>query len=164
VRALRGANVRVAHGLAQSLDQLDEESAEFRDGASAFMADLPVQLVLDEGRLVVAHAGLREDLHGVDSGRARHFALYGDTTGRTDEYGLPVRLPWQNDYRGDAVVVYGHTPVTAAEWVNNTLCLDTGVVFGGRLTALRYPERELVDVPAERQWCAPTRPLAPVAR
>jgi protein phosphatase len=160
VRAMRGAKVRVAHGLAQSLDQLDEESAEFRERAAAFMAELPVQLVLDEGRLVVAHAGLREDLHGVDSGRARHFALYGDTTGRTDEYGLPVRLPWQNDYRGDATVVYGHTPVLEARWVHNTICLDTGVVFGGRLTALRYPERELVDVPAEQEWCAPTRPLA----
>ena len=84
------------------------------------MAGLPHQLVLDDGRLVVAHAGLREDLHGVDSGRARSFALYGDTTGRTDEYGLPVRLPWQDDYRGDAMVVYGHTPVIEAEWVNNT--------------------------------------------
>ena len=77
-----------------------------------------------------------------------------------DEYGLPVRLPWQDDYRGDATVVYGHTPVLEARWVHNTICLDTGVVFGGRLTALRYPERELVDVPAERQWCAPSRPLA----
>ncbi len=101
---------------------------------------------------------------GVHSPRARAFALYGDTTGRSDEHGLPVRLPWQRDYRGRARVVYGHTAVTEAEWVNNTLCLDTGVVFGGRLTALRYPELELVDVPAEREWCPPSRPLAPVTR
>ncbi len=78
----------------------------------------------------------------------RSFALYGETTGETDEYGLPVRYPWAEDYRGDAMVVYGHTPVPAAEWVNNTLCVDTGCVFGGSLTALRYPERELVSVPA----------------
>jgi len=164
VRALLGAHVRVAHGLGQSLDQLEEQPAEFRERAVSFMAGLPTQLVLDEGRLVVAHAGLREDLHGIDSGRARSFALYGDTTGRSDEYGLPVRLPWQRDYRGEARVVYGHTPVAAAEWVNNTLCLDTGVVFGGRLTALRYPELEIVDVPAEREWFPPSRPLVPVAR
>ena len=119
--------------------------------------------MLDDGRLVVAHAGLREDLHGSDSPRARSFALYGDTTGQRDADGLPVRLPWQRSYSGEAVVVYGHTPVTEATWVNNTMCLDTGVVFGGRLTALRYPEREVVDVPAERQWCEPVRPLAPVA-
>ena len=160
VRALDGARVRTAHGLAESLQQLGEQPAEFRRQARAFLAGLPHQLRLDRGRLVVAHAGLAEDLHGVDSPRARSFALYGQTTGRTDEYGLPVRLPWQDDYRGAATVVYGHTPVLEARWVNNTICLDTAAVFGGRLTALRYPERELVSVPAEREWCPPSRPLA----
>ena len=160
VRALGGAKVRVAHGLEQSLQQLAREPEEFRQRVRHFLNGLPYQLVLDRGRLVVAHAGLREDLHGVESNHARAFALYGDTTGQRDEYGLPVRLPWQDDYRGDATVVYGHTPVREARWVNGTICLDTGVVFGGRLTALRYPERELVSVPAEREWVAPTRPLA----
>ena len=103
---------------------------------------------------MVAHAGLKESYHGRSSGRVRSFALYGDTTGETDEYGLPVRYPWAQEYRGRAMVAYGHTPVPTAEWVNNTICLDTGVVFGGSLTALRYPEREIVSVPAERQWYA----------
>ena len=115
--------------------------------------------VLDDGQLVVAHAGLKEAYHGRASGRVRSFALYGDTTGETDEFGLPVRYPWAREYRGRAMVVYGHTPVPEAEWVNNTICLDTGVVFGGALTALRYPERELVSVPAEQQWYEPARPL-----
>jgi diadenosine tetraphosphatase ApaH/serine/threonine PP2A family protein phosphatase len=159
LRALRGADVRVAHGLAESLAQLAREPDELREQVIGFLAGLPHQLSLDGGRLVVAHAGLREDLHGVDSPRSRSFALYGDTTGHRDQYGLPVRLPWQDDYRGDAMVVYGHTPVREARWVHNTICLDTGVVFGGRLTALRYPERELVSVPAEREWCPPSRPL-----
>ena len=109
---------------------------------------------------MVAHAGLKEGYHGRSSGRVRAFALYGDTTGETDEYGLPVRYPWAQEYRGQAMVVYGHTPVPKAEWVNNTICLDTGVVFGGALTALRYPEREIVSVPAEQQWYEPVRPLA----
>ena len=115
-----------------------------------FIDGLISHYVLDGGRLVVAHAGLIERYHGRASGRVREFCLYGQTTGETDEYGLPVRYPWANEYRGRAMVVYGHTPVPAAEWVNNTLCLDTGCVFGGRLTALRYPERELVSVPAAR--------------
>lgn len=163
-RALRGAPVRTSHGLKESLDQLARETAAFRDQVVEYLATLTHQLVLDDGRLVVAHAGLREDLHGVDTPRARSFALYGDTTGYTDDDGLPVRLPWQKKYAGEAVVVYGHTPVTEAEWVNNTMCLDTGVVFGGKLSALRYPEREVVSVPAERQWSPPVRPLAPVAQ
>jgi polynucleotide kinase-phosphatase len=159
VRALRGANVKVSHGLAESLQQLDAEPEEFRARALAFMDGLISHYVLDDGRLVIAHAGLKEGYQGRSSGRVRSFALYGDTTGETDEYGLPVRYPWAREYRGQAMVVYGHTPVPTAEWVNNTICLDTGVVFGGQLTALRYPEREIVSVPAEQQWYEPARPL-----
>lgn len=162
-RALEGAHVRTAHGLAESLEQLAREPEAFRHSARRFMTGLPTQLQLDEGRLVIAHAGLREELHGSTSMRARAVALYGETTGERDDYGLPVRLPWQRSYRGQAAVLYGHTPVTEAVWVNNTMCLDTGVVFGGRLTALRYPEREVVDVPAEQVWCTPIKPLSPVA-
>ena len=109
---------------------------------------------------MVAHAGLPADMHGRASGAVRSFALYGDTTGETDEYGLPVRYPWAEDYRGEAMVVYGHTPVPEAVWVNRTICIDTGCVFGGRLTALRYPERELVSVPASAVYYEPVRPLA----
>jgi len=163
VRALKGANVTVSHGLAESIAQLGEESDDFRKAALDFMDGLISHYVLDDGRLVVAHAGLKESYHGRSSGRVRSFALYGDTTGETDEYGLPVRYPWAQEYRGQAMVVYGHTPVPKAEWVNNTICLDTGVVFGGSLTALRYPEREIISVPAEQEWYEPVRPLAPAA-
>ncbi|WP_131740211.1 polynucleotide kinase-phosphatase [Actinomadura roseirufa] len=159
VKALRGRKVRVAHGLAESLEQLADEPEDFRSEALAFMDGLISHYVLDGGSLVVAHAGLKEDYHGRASGRVRSFALYGDTTGETDEYGLPVRYPWARDYRGKAMVVYGHTPVPEPEWVNNTICLDTGAVFGGKLTALRYPERELVSVPAREVWYEPVRPL-----
>ncbi|GAA4628887.1 polynucleotide kinase-phosphatase [Actinoallomurus vinaceus] len=161
VRALKGRRVTVGHGLAESLDQLANEPEEFRAEALAFMDGLVSHLVLDEGRLVVAHAGLKEAYQGRASGRVRSFALYGETTGETDEYGLPVRYPWANDYRGAAMVVYGHTPVPEPEWINNTLCVDTGCVFGGRLTALRYPEKEIVSVPARQVWYEPVRPLVP---
>ncbi len=115
--------------------------------------------MFDGGNLVVAHAGLIERYHGRASGRVREFCLYGQTTGETDEYGLPVRYPWATEYRGRAVVAYGHTPVPAAEWLNNTLCVDTGCVFGGRLTALNYPERGTVSVPAARVYHPAARPF-----
>ncbi len=159
LRALRGRKVSVTHGLRQSLDQLAGESEEFRAEVAAFCDDLISHYLLDDGRLVVAHAGLPEKYHGRTSGRVRSFALYGDTTGETDEYGFPVRYPWAEEYRGRAMVVYGHTPMQRAEWVNNTICLDTGCVFGGALTALRYPERDVVAVPAEQVWYEPVRPL-----
>ncbi|MCX4748976.1 polynucleotide kinase-phosphatase [Kitasatospora sp. NBC_01287] len=166
-RAMSGRQVTVAHGLRESLDQLAAEPEEFRVEVRAFMRDLVSHYLLDGGRLVVCHAGLPEKYHGRNSGRVRSHALYGDTTGETDEFGLPVRYPWAEEYRGSALVVYGHTPVPAASFLNNTICLDTGCVFGGSLTALRYPERELVSVPAEQEWYAPVRPLisdAPGAR
>ncbi len=162
VRALRGKDVRRSHGLVESLNQLGGQPPEFVEAATAFMDGLLAHYVLDGGRLVVAHAGLREQFHGRASGRVRGFALYGETTGESDEFGLPVRYPWALEYRGAATVAYGHTPVPEAEWVNNTICLDTGAVFGGALTALRYPERELVSVPAQRMWFEPLRPLRPV--
>ncbi|AWS48895.1 polynucleotide kinase-phosphatase [Streptosporangium sp. 'caverna'] len=159
-RALNGRKVKIAHGLQESLDQLAAEPEEFRRAALAFMDGLISHYRLDGGRLVVAHAGLKEAYHGRASGRVRSFALYGDTTGETDEYGLPVRYPWAREYRGRAMVVYGHTPVPETEWINNTICLDTGVVFGGRLTALRYPDREIVSVPAEKVWYESVKPFA----
>ncbi|MET8641507.1 polynucleotide kinase-phosphatase [Streptomyces sp. NPDC004096] len=159
-RFLRGRNVRHTHGLAETIEQMEGESEEFTQQVREFIDGLVSHYVLDGGRLVVCHAGLPERYHGRTSGRVRSHALYGDTTGETDEFGLPVRYPWAEEYRGRAAVVYGHTPVPQATWLNNTICLDTGAVFGGSLTALRWPERELVDVPAEQVWYEPARPLA----
>jgi len=162
LKALRGKNVKRSHGLDASMEQLEQETAEFRAQVAAFIDGLISHYVLDGGRLVVAHAGLIERYHGRASGRVREFCLYGQTTGETDEYGLPVRYPWATEYRGRAVVLYGHTPVPAAEWLNNTLCLDTGCVFGGRLTALNYPGRRTVSVQAARVYHPPARPFPAV--
>ncbi|MEU7425583.1 polynucleotide kinase-phosphatase [Streptomyces sp. NPDC040750] len=158
-RHLKGRKVQHTHGLAETIAQMDGESEEFRAEVRRFLDGLVSHYVLDGGRLVVCHAGLPEKYHGRTSSRVRSHALYGETTGETDEFGLPVRYPWAEEYRGRAAVVYGHTPVPTAGWLNNTICLDTGAVFGGKLTALRWPERELVDVPAERVWYEPARPL-----
>jgi protein phosphatase len=160
-RALDGKNVTLSHGLAETMTQLAAETPEFRAEVAGFIDGLVSHAVLDGGSLVVAHAGLPELMHGRSSGAVRSFALYGDTTGETDEFGLPVRYPWANDYRGRAAVVYGHTPVPEAIWINGTICIDTGCVFGGKLTALRWPERELVSVPAHTTYYEPTRPLQP---
>ena len=158
-RSLVGRNVQVNHGLAQSLAQLHEEPAAFRAQVERFISGLPPHHLLDGGSLAVSHAGLPERFQGEDSDRARRFCLYGETSRETDEFGLPVRLDWAKHYRGNAVVLYVHTAVPAPEWVNNTMCLDTGCVFGGWLTAVRYPERELVSVPAARVYYDGNKPF-----
>lgn len=159
LRALRGRQVQVSHGLEDSLEQLALEPPGFRELVAAFLEGLPSHLLLDGGRLCVAHGGLLEHLQGRMSDRVRAFCLYGDATGKLDRDGLPERRDWAAGYRGSAAVVYGHTPVAAPVWVNNTLNLDTGCVFGGALTALRWPEGELVQVPAPRAYAEPRRPL-----
>ncbi len=163
MRKLRGKDVQITHGLADSLQQLDNEPPEFRAQVSDFLDELVSHYVLDEGKLVVAHAGMKEEMQGRGSGKVRDFALYGETTGETDEFGLPVRYNWAAEYRGRAMVVYGHTPVPQPDWLNRTINIDTGCVFGGNLTALRYPEKELVSVAAREMYAQPVKPLAAVA-
>ena len=160
-KKLKGKNVAINHGLAETLEQLGQESPEFMEAVKAFLYDLVSHYVFDQGKLVVAHAGIKEEMQGRGSAAVRAFCLYGETTGEIDEFGLPVRYDWASEYRGRAKVVYGHTPVPEAEWFNKTIDIDTGCVFGGKLTALRYPEETLVSVPAQKVYCEPIRPLAP---
>src|SRR5882724_7399239 len=163
VRKLRGSDVVVNHGLEQTLAEIDGLPPELRTCFCREMADfldgLISHYVLDDGRLVVAHAGMKASLQGRASPQVREFALYGETTGETDAYGLPVRHNWAAEYRGQARVVYGHTPVPEPEWLNRTINIDTGCVFGGKLTALRYPELEFVSVAAARMYTDPIRPF-----
>ncbi len=161
-RALKGQEVQVSHGLEKSLAQFKDAANTTLTQVADFLHGLVSHYVLDAGKLVVAHAGLSEELQGRASERVRSFALYGETSGETDEFGLPVRHPWAQNYRGQAMVVYGHTPTPEPQWLNNTICIDTGCVFGGKLTALRYPERELVSVAALREYYPPVRPLLPM--
>jgi protein phosphatase len=160
-RKLEGRDVTIAHGLDRTLVELERQTAEVRTAVQQFIDGLVSHYVFDEGRLVVAHAGMKEDMQGRGSAKVRDFALYGETTGETDEFGLPVRYNWANEYRGRACVVYGHTPVPQPEWLNRTINIDTGCVFGGRLTALRWPEKELVSVAARATYAEPARPFLP---
>lgn len=161
MKALKGRNVQLTHGLAESMEQLGREPEEFRQQAAKFLDGLVSHYVFDDGNLVVAHAGMKESMQGRGSGKVRDFALYGETTGETDEFGLPVRYNWSSDYRGKALVVYGHTPTPDPLWLNNTVNIDAGCVFGGRLTALRYPEREAVSVPAKATYYESRKPFLP---
>lgn len=161
MRKLRGRDMQITHGLAESLAQLADEPEDFRKRVAEFIDDLVSHYVFDDGKLVVAHAGMKEAMQGRGSSAVREFALFGETTGETDEFGLPIRYNWAAEYRGAAAVVYGHTPVPEPEWLNRTINIDTGCVFGGKLTALRYPEKELVSVPAKKTYAEPRKPFLP---
>jgi len=156
---LSGKKVQLKNGLDITAQQLESETNEFKKNVEQFLYNLISHYVFDNGKLVVAHAGIKEEMQGRGSGAVRTFCLYGETTGETDEFGLPVRYNWAKEYRGNAKVVYGHTPVTSAEWINNTIDIDTGCVFGGKLTALRYPEEELISVNAKKVYYEPLKKI-----
>ena len=142
-KKLSGKNVRVSHGLAQTLAEIDALPEEGRQNfckeAAKFINGLVSHYVLDGGRVVAAHAGMEESMQGRGSGKVREFALYGETTGETDEFGLPRPHNWAAEYRGNAMVVYGHTPVPQPDWLNKTVNIDTGCVFGGALDGAAVP-------------------------
>jgi protein phosphatase len=158
-RWLSGANLKTGHGLQATIDQMAAENPAFKAKVRSFIASLPPYLWLDGGKLVIAHAGLKPEMIGQGGGKVRSFALYGDTTGETDGYGSPVRRNWALEHPGEPAIVYGHVAGMEVQAVNNTWCLDTGCCFGGALTALRWPEQELVSVPATRIHFEAHRPL-----
>ncbi len=159
-RAMRGRVAEVSRGMARTLEQLAAQPKEFRAEVVRFLRGLPSYLLLDAGRMAIAHAGLKEALQGRVTAEARAFALHGEVTHEKDASGFPVRKNWAVDYRGKALVVHGHTPVSAPEWLNNTVNLDTGCVYGGHLTALRYPERETISIPSKAIYYTPRRTFA----
>lgn len=160
LKYLNGKNVNLTYGLDKTVEEIEKETPEFKEEVRKFLDGLISHYVFDDGKLVVSHAGIKEKYIGRGSGRVREFCIYGDTTGEVDEFGLPVRLDWSADYRGRATIVYGHTPCTDVTAINNTYCIDTGCVFGGKLTAMRYPEKEFVSVEAYEKYCEPVKPLA----
>jgi len=167
LRWLKGHQVKIGMGLERTIKQLEGEGEAIKTRARGFLETLPSHAWLDGGALAIAHAGIRENMLGRNSPRARDFGLYGETSGHVDANGLPERFNWAAGYGGSVPVIFGHTPVVTPEWQNNTLCIDTGCVYGGTLTALRWPEREIVSVPAKEAFAElkrgfglpPPRPL-----
>jgi protein phosphatase len=143
-RLFLGRNVQITHGLETTVAELGRLSSKLKQQIKKDFIHLvetsPFYLVLDNGNLIVSHAGIRQDLIGEMNNRVKTFCLYGDITGETDNSGFPIRKDWAQDYTGEALIVYGHSPVKQPRFVNKTINIDTGCVFGGHLSGLRYPE------------------------
>jgi protein phosphatase len=162
LRILLGQTIEVSAGMQATLKELnalpERLQTLFRQEMLGFFRALPDHYVFDHGKLVVAHAGIKKGMIGRESDSIRMFTLYGETTGEVDAYGLAVRANWAAQYHGPAIIVYGHTAVTRPEWLNKTIDIDTGCVYGGSLTALRYPELSLVSVQAKAVYRQAPRP------
>lgn len=154
-RYFLGRKVQVTHGLETTVAELEALPREdYQTVQKQFMQlyeEAPLYLQLDNKKLIVAHAGIRADYIGRTDKKVKTFVLYGDITGEKHPDGSPVRRDWAKDYdHHEAFVVYGHTPVEHPRQMNNTINIDTGCVFGGELTAFRYPEMETISIPSEQ--------------
>jgi protein phosphatase len=157
-RFFLGNKVQVTHGLETTVAEYEEltasEQKQIREKFIFLYEKAPLYLDLDQQKLIVAHAGIKKSYIGRNDSKVRTFVLYGDITGEKYPDGSPVRLDWAKEYDGESVIVYGHTPVREPRIINNTYNIDTGAVFGGKLTALRYPEMEIVSVPSTMPYIA----------
>ncbi|RAZ69893.1 bis(5'-nucleosyl)-tetraphosphatase PrpE [Planococcus maitriensis] len=155
-RFFKGNPVELLHGLEVTVAEwrgLDKrEQKKFQDRYLRFYEALPLYHQLRD-ELIVVHAGLRQDMIGKALSRKMiTFALYGEITGKYHADGRPVRGNWAKGYKGDHWIVYGHTPVETPYFQNNTVNIDTGCVFGGALTALRFPEMDIHQVPSRQPY------------
>ncbi|MFD2443211.1 bis(5'-nucleosyl)-tetraphosphatase PrpE [Bacillus sp. CGMCC 1.16607] len=157
-RYFQGNKVQISHGLETTVAEFEVlnsgDQKVIRNKFVELYEKAPLYQVLDEGKLVIAHAGIREDYIGKSHSGVKTFVLYGDITGEKNPDGSPIRRDWAKHYKGKSLIVYGHTPVEEVRWIGNTANIDTGAVFGGKLTALRYPEKEVVSVPSSMPYVA----------
>lgn len=157
-RFFLGRNVSITHGLETTVAEYKalppKGQASIRKKFISLYENNPLYQTVDQGRLIIAHAGIREDFIGRYDKKVQTFVLYGDITGKTHPDGYPIRRNWAKHHSGSAIIVYGHTPVKAPVVQNNTYNIDTGCVFGGKLTALRYPELEFSSVPSSMPYIA----------
>jgi len=138
---LKPAHQRVA-------DELEEEDWEW-------LAALPLWIELPEHDALVVHAGLLPDLPLEDQDpydlMNMRSILDDGTPSRSYEEGTPWALMWP----GPRLVVFGHDAVRGLQNRPHSVGLDTGCVYGGWLTGLWVPRRDLVSVPARGTYAEP---------
>lgn len=151
-RYFLGNRVQIAHGLETTVAEYEHlptnKQGNIRAKFMKLYENAPLYLQFDQEQLIIAHAGIRGDYIGKNNNKVKTFVLYGDITGEKHPDGRPVRRDWAKHYSGEWIIIYGHTPVREVRIINNTYNIDTGCVFGGKLTALRFPEMEIVQVPS----------------
>jgi hypothetical protein len=138
---LKAAHQRVAH-------ELEEDDWQW-------LAALPLWLELPEHDTLVVHAGLLPDLpledQDPDDLMNMRSILDDGTPSRSYEEGTP----WASLWPGPRLAVYGHDAVRGLQNRPHSVGLDTGCVYGGWLTGLWMPRRDLVSVPARGTYAQP---------
>jgi len=153
MRWAKGNNVVLNHGLDKTVEEIKLFTS--KQEVYNFLRNMPMYHLLDEGKLIAVHGAWHSGLKDKDpfDKKCRSWCLYAPTTGKTLPNGLPDRIDWVIDRKEtEPIIVYGHQPYREPRILNGTYGIDTGCVFGGHLTSLRYPEMEIVQVKAHRVY------------
>ncbi|WP_077703110.1 bis(5'-nucleosyl)-tetraphosphatase PrpE [Virgibacillus dokdonensis] len=155
-RYFLGNKVQLRHGLETTVAEYKrcskEEQAIIRQRFMTLYEQAPLYLQIPECNAIIAHAGIKESYVGRADKKVTSFVLYGDTTGEFHADGRPVRRDWAAYYQGDKWIIYGHTPVLQPRFLNKTVNIDTGCVFGNQLTAFSLPEEKITAVSSKQPF------------
>lgn len=161
-RWLDGRRVHLAHGDEKVEEEFrrfleehgEEEWSRLREASRILLLGSPSHMIIEKnGKIaaVAAHAGIRDTDIGKSHPAIDSFVRYGDVAG-LDETGRPIRRDWTRGRTSHVPIIWGHDPRPVPERKNNAINIDQGCVFGGHLTAYRFPEDEWVMVKARRNY------------
>lgn len=161
-RWLDGRKVQLKHGdelveqefLAYEQQHGTKKAKQLKSELKHLLMNAPSHYILQENnvdKIVCTHAGIKDEFIGRETSRIKDFCRYGDVAG-TDENGKPIRRDWFLNHKGELLIIWGHDPKPEPMIVNNTINIDQGLVFGGKLTTYRYPENEFVFVDAKQNY------------
>ncbi|WP_457638673.1 metallophosphoesterase [Persephonella sp.] len=140
-RWMKGKNVRISTGMKKTVDEImalcEDEREYLRERYINYYQSLPLYIIVNDS-VVVAHAGIKDEMIGKVDEKVRDFVIFGETTGKYTEDGFPERVDWTK-YRkineNSPKIVYGHV-VYPEPYINNRCYgIDTGCVLGNKLTA-----------------------------
>lgn len=168
-RWLDGRKVTLAHGD----ERVEEEFLDYerqhgslatnrlKERIKNILLDAPSHYVIqDKGSsvAVAVHAGIRDDYIGKQSPKIADYCRYGPVVG-VQRNGKPKRGDWTIHHHSPELIIWGHDPRPVALEVQRTINIDQGAVFGGDLTALRLPSKEIVQVESQDYAQAAINPL-----
>jgi len=151
MRWAKGNKVKLFHGLDKTVEEFNKSSIP-REDVVDFFSNIPYYLFLDD--LIVVHASWEDNLIAYDRFEkiCRYLCLFGPVNGML-ENGLPDRIDWAGNRKltdRSYPVVCGHQPFKEVRIINDVYQIDTGCVFGGKLTCLRWPEKEIIQVKSKK--------------
>jgi len=145
----RGEPVRLTKAQRKTQTELNSNRARY----AAYLKSL--RYTIDLGSHLVVHAGVRPGVRLDRQMAADMTQIRTMGTNPASRKGVP----WYKVYRGKKIVLFGHWPAAAPRVAPRAIGLDTGCVYGGRLTAFIIEAAEFVSVPARRAYEPPRRQL-----